>query len=90
MKSELSVRPSSFVLKGQTKMNVICEKCGKRIPQARLDVLPNTTTCVACSSVKPMVGFMDWYHKTAPELVMVSTGDTENLRRAQRINARAR
>jgi hypothetical protein len=55
-----------------------------------LDVLPNTTTCVACSSVKPMVGFMDWSHKTAPELVMVSSADTENLRRAQRINARAR
>jgi len=33
---------------------------------------------------------MDWYHKTAPELVMISSGDKENLRRAQRINARAR
>jgi len=40
--------------------------------------------------VKPMVGFMDWYHKTAPELVMISSGDKENLRRAQRMNARAR
>jgi hypothetical protein len=33
---------------------------------------------------------MDWSHKTAPELVMVNGDDTENLRRAQRINARAR
>lgn len=67
-----------------------CDKCKKQIPQARLEALPNATTCVRCSDAKPMVGFMDWYHKTAPELVMVSSGDSENLRRAKRINARAR
>jgi hypothetical protein len=31
---------------------------------------------------------MDWYHKTAPELVIVS--GKENLRRAERINNRSR
>lgn len=89
----LNVRQSNFDLKGQTNMVTMicyCDNCKKQIPQARLEVLPNANTCVNCSDVKPMVGFMDWYHKTAPELVMISSGDKENLRRAQRINARAR
>lgn len=28
--------------------NVICEGCGKKIPKARLHVLPNTRYCVKC------------------------------------------
>jgi hypothetical protein len=67
-----------------------CKNCQKNIPKARLEVLPDTETCVGCSEAKPMMGFMDWAHKTAPELVMVNTGDKENVRRAQRINKRAR
>lgn len=71
-------------------MQRICDTCGSVIPQARVEALPNTTTCVGCSRESKMVGFMDWYHKTAPELVMVSSGDVENLRRAQRVNSRSR
>jgi hypothetical protein len=71
-------------------MQRICDTCNEAIPHARIEALPDTTTCVKCSRVSRMVGFMDWYHKTAPELVMVSSSDTENLRRAQRVNARAR
>jgi hypothetical protein len=67
-----------------------CDTCNCVIPPARLEALPNTTTCVGCSRVTTFVGFMDWSHKTAPELVVVNRSDTENLRRAQRINARAR
>jgi len=67
-----------------------CKNCQKNIPKARLEILPDTETCVGCSEAKPMMGFMDWAHKTAPELVMVNTGDKENVRRAQRINKRAR
>jgi len=67
-----------------------CDTCNCVIPPARLEALPNTTTCVGCSRVTTFVGFMDWSHKTAPELVVVNSSDTENLRRAQRINARAR
>jgi hypothetical protein len=33
---------------------------------------------------------MDWSHKTAPELVMVDSADSENLRRARRISERSR
>ena len=67
-----------------------CCKCGNEISQIRLEAIPDTNCCVKCSEAPKYVGFMDWYHKTAPELVMVSSSDTENLRRAQRVNARAR
>ena len=67
-----------------------CQTCGCEISAARLEALPYTTKCVKCSDAKPYIGFMDWYHKTAPELVMVNSGDKENLRRAQRVSNRAR
>lgn len=67
-----------------------CVNCNGVIPVARLEVLPDTQTCVGCSTAKPMVGFMDWAHKTAPELVMVNSADKENLRRAKRISSRSR
>lgn len=31
---------------------VRCQKCGDLIPPARLEILPDTTTCVYCSDVK--------------------------------------
>ena len=68
----------------------LCDTCGQQIPAARLEALPNTTTCIKCSRVVTFVGFMDWAHKTAPELVMVNGDDTENLRRARRVSERAR
>ena len=71
-------------------MTRLCDTCETEIPKGRLECLPNTTTCVKCSRVRRPVGFMDWYHKTAPELVMVAADDTEGLRRAQRVNARSR
>ena len=67
-----------------------CVKCSSVIPQGRVDALPNTTTCVRCSDVRAFVGFMDWGHKTAPEIVMIPAEDREGLRRAQRINCRSR
>ena len=67
-----------------------CQICGCEIPAARLEALPYATKCVKCSDAKPLVGFMDWNHKTAPELVLVDSGNAENLRRAKRINQRAR
>ncbi len=67
-----------------------CESCNIVIPKGRLEALPRTTSCVNCSRVKAPVGFMDWYHKTAPELVIIAADDTENLRRAERVNRRAR
>ena len=31
-------------------MNRLCEECEEPIPQARLDLVPETTLCVACQS----------------------------------------
>lgn len=35
------------------KKRVLCEFCGKPIPAARIEALPETTTCVECSQTKP-------------------------------------
>jgi len=32
---------------------VLCEFCGNAIPKERLDILPDTTTCVECSQTQP-------------------------------------
>jgi len=31
-------------------MSKVCVVCGEPIPEKRLQILPNTTTCVACSA----------------------------------------
>lgn len=31
-------------------MTVFCDECGKKIPKARLNALPNTTLCVSCAA----------------------------------------
>lgn len=67
-----------------------CCKCGCEIPAMRLEALPDTTTCVKCSRVKSYVGFLDWNHKTAPEIVMLDPDDKENVRRAVAIHERRR
>lgn len=67
-----------------------CISCNSIIPAGRIEAIPNVTTCVKCSKVKPYVGFMDWHHKTAPEIVILSSENPENIRRAQRISSRSR
>ena len=67
-----------------------CMKCDCEIPAMRLEALPNTTTCVGCSRVASYVGFLDWSHKTAPEIVMIPSDQRENVRRAQAISDRRR
>ena len=37
----------------EKKKKVLCELCGSEIPPERLEVLPDTTTCVKCSQTKP-------------------------------------
>jgi hypothetical protein len=36
-----------------SKKKVLCEFCGAEIPSERLEILPDTTTCVQCSQTKP-------------------------------------
>lgn len=38
------------------KVKVLCELCGAEIPEERLEILPETTTCVSCSQTKPYSG----------------------------------
>lgn len=68
----------------------LCQNCQAPIPVERLAIIPNTEECVKCSSVQKMVGFMDFGHKTGGECVTVDPSNKENLRRAHRINERAR
>lgn len=68
----------------------LCKNCQIPIPVERLAILPDTEECVKCSSVERLVGFMDFGHKTAGECVAVDPRNKENLRRANRINERAR
>lgn len=32
---------------------MLCEFCGKEIPPERLEILPETSTCVECSQTQP-------------------------------------
>ena len=68
----------------------VCKHCQAAIPVERLEIIPNTEECVKCSSVQKVVGFMDFGHKTGGEFVAVDPRNKENLRRAIRINERAR
>lgn len=69
-----------------------CKKCGQPIPHERLEILPNTHTCVHCSDVGTVIGFMvpTANKGCAPEIQMVSTKDTEGVRQALRAHRRSR
>jgi len=67
-----------------------CERCAAEISPERLEALPNTSTCTACSTVRKAVTYMDYGHKTAPSLVVIESTNTEAVRRAQRAFTRAR
>jgi hypothetical protein len=68
----------------------LCEECGEVIPVERLEVLPDTTTCVKHSLVKKNVVMSVYSHKTAPETVIIDAEDRESVRLADRANRRAR
>jgi hypothetical protein len=62
-----------------------CKTCNEEIPQARLEVLPNTTTCIKHSTVQGYVGVMDFPHKTGSYLVKVRPDENaEGLRRMRK------
>lgn len=66
-----------------------CSQCERPIPAERREALPETTTCVACSNVKKVVGLMEYGHKTGGSLVMLPD-DPEQIRLAYRSYRRAR
>lgn len=67
-----------------------CHTCGKVIPAERLEALPDTLTCVDCSTVQKYKGFLVFGHKTGGETVLINPSDKEALRQAKRFNRRAR
>jgi hypothetical protein len=71
-------------------MTRTCFKCKRNIPKARLDVLPDTQTCVECSGVQKYVGAMVFDHKTAGRLEFVRPENKEAVTALKRFVNRAR
>ena len=70
-----------------------CIYCNSIIPEGRLEFLQETRRrliCVECSTESRAVGWMDYNHKTAPQLVMVPANAKETIRKLDRANRRAR
>lgn len=67
-----------------------CYKCKSVIPRERLEVLPDTQTCVQCSGVQKYVGAMIFDHKTAPRLAFVRPENKEAVQALKRFVKRAR
>lgn len=83
--------PLPIVVQGDIMQTArMCRVCGVQIPPERIEIIPNTQTCTKHSNATAVVGFMDYSHKTAPQLVMVSANDTEGMRRATNVFKRKR
>lgn len=70
-----------------------CIYCTTEIPEGRVEFLIETNrraTCLSCSVESKAVGFMNYSHKTAPDLVLCPANATEKLRILNRANRRAR
>jgi hypothetical protein len=70
-----------------------CIYCQDAIPAGRAEFLIETNrraTCLSCSSESKAVGFMNYSHKTAPDLVLCPANARETLRILDRANRRAR
>jgi len=67
-----------------------CARCKSFIPQSRLNVLPDTHTCVTCSSVQKYLGAMVYDDKTAGRLEFVRPENKEAINTLRRFVNRAR
>lgn len=65
-------------------------RCGTVISRERLEILPNTYSCVRCSTEQPYQGAMIFDHKTAPRLVYVRPENKEAVEQLKRHINRAR
>ena len=71
---------------------MFCKYCEADIPEARLEFLLECNkdiTCIDCTREVKQTGFMDYGHKTAPQLVILPE-DPEIKRIAKRAFCRAR
>ena len=65
---------------------VECTKCGKEIPPKRIEILPNTKTCVNCSTTGAYVGRpvqLGHGDHTCTELAIMTPEQAEELRRLE-------
>jgi hypothetical protein len=70
-----------------------CIYCKNCVGVDRYEFLVETgrnIICKECSVEQKAVGFCDFEHKTAPQLVMVPANATETIRILNRANRRAR
>jgi hypothetical protein len=67
-----------------------CFRCKSPISAERLEILPDTHTCVKCSGVQKYVGAMIFDHKTAPSLAFVRPENKEAVETLKRFVNRAR
>ena len=67
-----------------------CVRCKTNIPVARIEVLPDTQTCVGCSGVQKYLGAMVYDHKTAGRLEFVRPENKQALRTLTRFVNRGR
>ena len=67
-----------------------CFDCNSTIPQARIQVVPETEYCVdgVDKHTEPTMGRMIYNHKTAGEVILAR--GKENIRRLNREYARSR
>ena len=64
-----------------------CSECGKDIPPERLEILPETRTCVVCSKEQRRIGITVWDKKT-PELVIVKQEEADFFWRMEKVDGR--
>lgn len=72
---------------------MICRYCQSVIDNDRLEFLTEYNrpmVCKDCSTEQRAVGYMNFEHKTAPQLVMVPANAKETIRILDRANRRAR
>lgn len=67
----------------------LCNNCKKVIPKERLEALPETETCVNCSTETKVEGVMLYSHKTAGVLSFLPS-DPEQRRQALNAHNRTR
>lgn len=70
-----------------------CMHCKSLIDQDRYEFLEEfnrSMVCKECSTEQRAMGWMDYAHKTAPQLVMVPSNAKETIRILNRANRRAR
>lgn len=71
-------------------MSKDCIYCGAEIGAGRLEVLPDTETCVSCSTEQKNVCVPAYAHKTGGSIVILDSRDKEGIRLARNQYRRTR